>query len=391
MAVTKLLAAATTLVVLLLVILTGSLVPISVSKAAVLPKDRADVMYHSYQGGGMSIDGPSILIRKKMSKNISASFNHYVDTVSSASIDVLATASPYKEERSEQSLGLNYLQDNTLISVGVSQSNENDYQAKSFNFDLSHEFFGNLTTVTMGLSKGSDEITLNGNDNFFEQAEQTNYRLGLSQILTKNFQMGLNLEAITNQGYLNNPYRRYRYLDDASASGYSYATEIYPNTRTSTAGAIRGRYFLPYNAAVYASARLFSDTWGIQANNYTVGYSQSFADNWLIDVHLRYYQQDQADFYQDMFERKDQFNFMARDKEMSSFNDLTVGIKGRYLFKFARTSWAQASSVNVSLEHIKFDYDNFHNVLVTAPQGVGTEPLYQFSANVIRFYVSLWY
>lgn len=56
--------------------------------AAVLPEDRVDAMYHSYDGGGMSIDGPSILIRKKVSKAVSVSANYYVDSVSSASIDV---------------------------------------------------------------------------------------------------------------------------------------------------------------------------------------------------------------------------------------------------------------------------------------------------------------
>jgi len=360
--------------------------------ATVLPKDRTDVMYHSYQGGGMSIDGPSILIRKKINKKISASFNHYVDMVSSASIDVLASASAYKEERSEQSLGMNYLQDNTLLSLGVSQSNENDYEAKSFNFDVSHEFFGNLSTLTMGISKGSDEITKNGNDVFSEQANRINYRVGLSQIITKNLQVNLNVEAINDEGYLNNPYRSYRYLDGNAASGYSYATEIYPNTRTSTAAALKARYFLPYNAAVYASARIFSDTWGIKSHTYSMGYSHSFSDNLLLDVHVRHYAQDKADFYQDMFERKDQFNFMARDKEMSTFDNVTIGFKARYLFKFSRTSWAKASSVNMSVDHIQFNYDNFHNVLSQdLGQTPGSEPLYGFSANVVRFYVSLWY
>ena len=66
--------------------------------AAVLPQDRSDAMYHSYQGGGMSIDGPSILLRKKIGNHVSVSANYYVDTISGASIDVLATASPYAEE-----------------------------------------------------------------------------------------------------------------------------------------------------------------------------------------------------------------------------------------------------------------------------------------------------
>jgi len=31
--------------------------------AAVLPEDRADIMYHRYEGGGVTIDGPAQLVR----------------------------------------------------------------------------------------------------------------------------------------------------------------------------------------------------------------------------------------------------------------------------------------------------------------------------------------
>ena len=62
--------------------------------AGVLPDDRADVLYHLYDGGGVEIDGPSILVRKKVGKSVSVVGNYYVDMVSSASIDVVTTASP---------------------------------------------------------------------------------------------------------------------------------------------------------------------------------------------------------------------------------------------------------------------------------------------------------
>ena len=73
--------------------------------AGVLPEDRADVLYHYYDGGGVTIDGPSILARKSIGQHVSVYGNYYVDSVSSASIDVLTTASPYEEERVETSIG----------------------------------------------------------------------------------------------------------------------------------------------------------------------------------------------------------------------------------------------------------------------------------------------
>ena len=77
--------------------------------AAVLPEDRSDVMYHGYDGGGLEVGGPSVLVRKGFKDKVSVWANYYVDMITSASIDVVSTASEYTEERKEQSLGLDYL------------------------------------------------------------------------------------------------------------------------------------------------------------------------------------------------------------------------------------------------------------------------------------------
>jgi hypothetical protein len=71
------------------------------AQAAVLPEERVDLLYHRYDGGGAEIDGPSILVRKNLGDSVSVGLNHYVDNVTSASIDVLVSASEYTEERTE--------------------------------------------------------------------------------------------------------------------------------------------------------------------------------------------------------------------------------------------------------------------------------------------------
>jgi len=89
--------------------------------AAVLPEDRADALFHSYDGGGVEITGPSILVRKSFSDSVSGSLHHYVDNVSSASIDVVTTASPYSESRTENSIAVDYLHNKTLMSMGITK------------------------------------------------------------------------------------------------------------------------------------------------------------------------------------------------------------------------------------------------------------------------------
>ena len=49
--------------------------------AGVLPEDRADVLYHRYQGGGITIQGPSVLVRKKLGDSFSLSANYYEDMI----------------------------------------------------------------------------------------------------------------------------------------------------------------------------------------------------------------------------------------------------------------------------------------------------------------------
>ena len=109
------------------------------SRAAVLPEDRSDIMYHGYDGGGLQVDGPSVLVRKGVKDRVSVWANYYVDMISSASIDVVSTASEYTEEREEKSLGFDYLHGKTFMGLSYTNSEESDYSAHSVRFGISQE------------------------------------------------------------------------------------------------------------------------------------------------------------------------------------------------------------------------------------------------------------
>src|SRR5210317_1949291 len=117
------------------------LMAFTAAQAGVLPDDRADVLYHLYDGGGVEIDGPSVLVRKKAGKNVSIVGNYYVDMVSSASIDVVTTASPYTEERTQWSMGMDYLHGNTTMRVNYTTSEESDFDAETVSFSVSQDMF----------------------------------------------------------------------------------------------------------------------------------------------------------------------------------------------------------------------------------------------------------
>ena len=357
--------------------------------AGVLPDDRADALYHRYDGGGVTIDGPSLLVRKKFAEKYSASANFYMDMVSSASIDVVTTASPYTETRTQMSAGLDALNGKTQYSVNFTNSDENDYTANSASLDISQDVFGDLTNVSFGFSRGWDEVRKRGDADFSEPIDRSTYRVGVSQIVTPRLMMGLNYELVSDEGFLNNPYRSVRYLDPGSATGFAFQPEVYPHTRTSNAASLNARYFLPYRAAVHGEYRFFTDTWGIDASTVQVGYTHPWGKQWIFELTYRWYDQSAADFYSDLFPRADAQNFLARDKELSTFTSHMIGLGASYELPPLGWSFLQRSSVSLYYDRFRFDYDDFRDI--TAGGAPGAEPLYGFDADVIRLFFSGWF
>lgn len=360
--------------------------------AGVLPEDRADVLYHSYDGGGVEVTGPSYLVRKGDNKNFSASVNYYIDSISSASVDVISQGSPYSEQRTQWTGTLDYLHADTSMTASYTNSDESDYQSDTYNFSISQSMFGDLTTVSIGYARGFDDVFNNFNPAFSEDADHQNYHLSLTQILTKNLILSLNYDAATDEGYLQNPYRHVLVLNDPNdpSAGANFSTpERYPNTRTSNAASASFLYYLPYRASLKLFYRYYTDDWEIDAHTAELVYTHPLRDRWIFDMGFRYYQQTDADFYADLFDRPDQQNFVARDKELSEFKDYSVGMGLSYnLFKQG-WGYIDKATLNLRYNHIWFKYDNFSDVNggLIPPQA----PKYDFDADIIQLFGSIWY
>lgn len=352
--------------------------------AATLPEDRVEAFYHRYEGGGMVIDGPSVLVRKNAGNQASFSGQYYVDSVSAASVDVLATASKYSEERTEYTLGADYLQGDAILSLGFTNSSENDYEANTVHFSVSQEFFGGLSTLTLGYARGWDTIREVGNADFEEEAQRQNYQLGLSQVITRNSLVSLDLELVTDEGFLQNPYRQNRYLDPDNPGSFAYQPERYPETRTSFAVAPSAIYYLPWRASVSAGYRYFTDSWDIDAHTWELDYVHSLGAHWLLEGGLRFYSQEQADFYSDLFPFRNSQTHLGRDKELSSFSGTTVSGGVSYQWHKGAVPGMERVQLSLLLDYLDFRYDNFRDVTAPGDFQPGAEPLYQFDALVTR-------
>jgi hypothetical protein len=356
--------------------------------AGVLPEDRTDFLYHSFVGGGVEIDGPSILVRKSIGSSVSLSANYYVDMISSASIDVIATASPYTEERTQYSVGADYLRGNTTLSAGFTDSEESDFDSRTYNLSVSQDMFGDMTTLTLSYAYGDDTVRRSDDPTFFRDNTRQHYGIGVTQILTRNLISALNFEVITDEGFLNNPYRSVRYLDPGSAIGYSYEAELYPSTRTTTALGLRAKYYLPYRAAVEAQYRFFTDTWDINANTVSITYIHPWKE-FTFTAKYRWHDQTGAHFFRDIFPRSEATNFRGRDKELSPLTSQTVKFAVAYELFSNGYGFMDKGTLNVSYGYLQIDYDEFRNVVTGA--ALGNEPLYELTANIFQVFFSFWY
>ena len=360
------------------------------SAAAVLPEERVDTLYHRYEGGGLKVDGTSVLVRKNFAGKISVSGDYFIDNVSSASIDVVTQASKFSDKRTEKSLNVDYLLDRTLLSGGYIYSSESDYLSKTFHVDVSQDFFGDLTTFSMGYTRGNNTIKDNYNDTFEETSLHQEYRIGLSQILTRNLIVSASEEIMVDEGYLSNPYRHYRYLDSTASLGYAYATEVFPDARTSYTTALHTRYHLPnLSAAIYGDYRYYTDGWDLRSNTLELGYDHSLASGWLFDIHARYYRQSAVNFYSDLFSRENEFTYMTRDKQLSAMHSIAYGGGITYNLPF-KDKFVDKLTFNVFWDHIVFNFDDFRDARVRDVTP-GTEPEYGYDADVVRLLMTVWF
>lgn len=349
--------------------LLGGVLAAGGARGADLPEDQADVMFHSYVGGGVTANGPAMLVRKSVGDSVSLTGSYYVDMVSNASIDVVTTASPYRERRDETALGLDYLYRDAVISLVGSRSKEPDYTADNASIDVAQDLFGGMTTINLGYSRGWDTVGKHNDPGFSEQANHWQYRLGATQILTARWLMSLNLESIADEGYLGSPYRVARVFGAA-------VPETDPNTRNSRAATVRVTGSVGERGAVRAEYRYFWDTWDIRGRTTELGYSQYVGEKWLLDGYARYYAQSHALFYADNFTAEE--TYMSRNRQLSTFNDLGLGIKGSY--SAVKVPARYEIKLNAALELLRFHYNDFTDIR--------NGQLYSFNATVVELSVS---
>jgi Protein of unknown function (DUF3570) len=341
----------------------------SPSSAATLPENRAEGLFHLYKGGGVTASGPALLVRKSLADKVSLSASYYVDAVSNASIDVVTTASPFKERRNAYDLGVDYVVRDSTISVSTNYSKEPDYTASSVSMDVAQEMFGGMTTVNLGYTRASDQVGKTTDATFADVAKHWQYRLGVTQVLSPRWLMSANVEAISDSGYLGNPYRVARVFGAA-------IPERYPRTRSSRAVKFRAIGDLGARDSVRAEYRYFWDNWDIRAQTVETGYSRYIGEPWLADLFVRYNKQNKALFYSDNAAAESLY--ISRNRQLSTFDNVSFG--GKLSYTYAKVPGKYEVKLNGGYELIRFKFSDFTDLR--------SGGAYAFTAHLLQLYVS---
>ena len=350
----------------------GGLLAAGGARAVDLPEDKAEALIHSYVGGGVKANGPALLVRKSILDKVSLSGTYYMDAVSNASIDVVTTASPYREIRHEFGTSLDYTYRDAQITLGAMTSHEPDYIANTYSIDMTQEVFGGMTTVALGFSRVSDTVKKKNSPEFLDSARHWQYRLGVTQILTTRWLMSANFEAMSDDGYLGSPYRFARVFGAA-------VPERNPRTRTGRAVKFRLVGDLGNRDSMHLEYRYFSDTWDIKAHTAEIGYSRYFGQSWLADTFVRYYTQDHALFYSD--NAQSETVYVSRNRQLSTFNDIGLGAKLSYNLR--KVPGRYDLKLNGTYEYTRYKFKDFTDIR--------TGNLYGYNASVIQVYLSATY
>lgn len=242
---------------------------------------------------------------------------------------------------------------------GLGYSSEYDFQAMTANAGILRDFNQKNTTLNISVGYEGDtidpvggvpeEFTFQSDDlktGGTEDRTTTDFLVGLTQVMSERWIMQLNYNVSRSSGYHTDPYKVLTLVDangdPREAEGLGGADigpgdaqifELRPDTRTKHALYWENRYHLT-DDVVAVSYRYMTDDWGIDSHTLDFRYRWSLANNWYLQPHLRYYQQNEADFWYENLSPRDYQDVQngviteaSADYRLGALTDTTFGLK----------------------------------------------------------------
>ena len=261
-------------------------------------------------------------------------------------VDVLSTASP--ETRNQVDFLLGYEWNEAALDLTGGVSIERDYTSGfggiSGRWDLNQKLTSLSAGVNYTYSKTSaildhdaapymtktaftDQIEIRGGSEIFHANRQDwATTFGISQILNKNALLDATISYINSSGYLGNPYKVVTAIfvdpeqinsgQEVLSGNIQALMEQRPEKRNQMAiGGQFVQFVEPLNAAMHLSYQYSHDDWGINAHTFEADWVQPLGRGWTITPRIRYYSQNEANFYQPYLTVEQSYRQLAVDDD----------------------------------------------------------------------------
>jgi hypothetical protein len=265
----------------------------------------------------INVNAYSVMGMTPIAGKWSISTTYTNDSVTGASPEHHSTLSGASMKESRQAIDLSvtrYLPKGS-VTLGSSYSAEHDYISRGYSAQESISTEDKNTTFTFGGSYTTDSINPTNDKQSFYDKKSYSGMIGVTQVLTKDDIVQLNLGYTSGKGYFNDPYKLF---------------DQRPDKRESKTFMTRwNHHFDRRDGTTRLSYRYYTDSFGINAHTFGMEYVQPLPHEWTVTPLFRYYTQTAATFYLPYFPDAGATlgSYFSLDQRLSAFGATSIGIK----------------------------------------------------------------
>ena len=232
---------------------------------------------------------------------------------------LIMSGATIRESRTEISITANRHFEQYSLGIGLTHSEEDDYESKAITLTGEWNFNNNLSTLALGFSYSDDRIEPS-DALLFSRVQKEDKNSGSitaswTQVLNRTSVLQYSIGATRHSGYLSDPYK---------------LRDVRPDERLEwTAGLRYRKFFETINSAMHLDYRYYRDDFGIRSHTLQSAWYQNITSNLQIVPSIRYYSQAEADFYLPIDDFTLPLNvYQSSDFRLSGFGAYTFGLKG---------------------------------------------------------------
>ncbi len=249
---------------------------------------------------------------------LSAGAHVLVDSISSASVDVISAATPgFVETRIEAGARARLARRASEVALAYVRSSENDWWSHSGQLTLARDLARKNARVELGYGYTQNRVGRSGDSTFDKSLNVHTVEVSLSQLIDPKTLVGASYTFQDAEGFQSSPYRYVWVM------GVGFL-ETHPPDRMRHALTVRALRYVT-GVGLQASYRLYLDDWGIVSHTVAASATIPLGRRWQLRLRGRGYYQGAASFWRESYDTP--MAYMSADREVATFWDAGGGVK----------------------------------------------------------------